>query len=79
VFPSAAGAHHLSFFETRSGRAVVAVQNNLINLEGLNAGTLTVHDVATGERLGELDLRARDGLLPESIESAFGAGHDYHH
>jgi hypothetical protein len=79
VFPSAAGAHHLSFFETRSGRAVVAVQNNLINLDGLNAGTLTVHDVATGEQLGELDLRARDGLLPESIESAFGAGHDYHH
>jgi hypothetical protein len=79
VFPSAAGAHHLSFFETRSGRAVVAVQNNLINLDGLNAGTLTVHDVASGELLGELDLRARDGLLPESIESAFGAGHDYHH
>jgi hypothetical protein len=69
----------MSFFATRSGRDVVAVQNNLINIDGLNEGTLTVLDVATGERLGTADLRTRYNLLPESIESAFGAGHDYHH
>ena len=58
---------------------VIAVQNNLINLEGRNVGTLTVHDVETTELLGTVDLRNDHEILPESIESAFGAGHDYHH
>lgn len=79
TFDTGAGAHHMSFFQTRSGRDVMAVQNNLINLDGLNAGTLTVHDVETTELLGTVDLRNDHGILPESIESAFGAGHDYHH
>lgn len=79
LMPTAAGAHHMQFFETRSGRDVMVVQNNLIDYEGLNAGTLSVLDVQTGEVLGTVDMRNRDGLLPESIESAFGAGHDYHH
>jgi hypothetical protein len=77
--PAGAGAHHMTFFETRSGREVVAVQNNLLNLDGLNSGLLTVVDIYTGAVLGIVDMPAEYGLMPESVESAFGHGHDYHH
>jgi hypothetical protein len=76
---AAPGAHHMVFFETRSGRDAIVIQNNLINIDGLNEGTLTVHDTLTGELIGEVDLPATEQLLPESIESAFGHGHDIHH
>jgi hypothetical protein len=77
--PAGAGAHHMTFFETQSGREVVAVQNNLLNLDGLNSGLLTVVDIYTGEVLATLDMPTEYGLMPESVESAFGHGHDYHH
>jgi hypothetical protein len=77
--PAGEGAHHMSFFTTRSGREVVAVQNNLLNIDGLNSGLLTVVDIYSGEILGTIDMPAQYGLMPESIESAFGHGHDYHH
>lgn len=77
--PAGLGAHHMTFFETESGREVVAVQNNLLNLDGLNSGLITVVDIMTGEVLAELDMPAEYGLMPESVESAFGHGHDYHH
>ncbi|MCL4301529.1 MAG: hypothetical protein KJ077_37860 [Anaerolineae bacterium] len=79
TLPAGPGAHHMAFFETESEREVVVVQNNLLNGEGLNAGTLTVADIHTGELLKTLDLPTEYGLLPESIELAFGHGHDYHH
>jgi len=79
TLPAGAGAHHMVFFETESGREVVVVQNNLLNLEGLNAGTLTVVDIHTGELLKTLDLPTEYSLMPEAIELAFGHGHDYHH
>lgn len=79
TLPAGPGAHHMSFFATRSGREVVVVQNNLLNLEGINAGTLMVVDIHSGEVLGTVDMRADYGLLPESIEAAFGHGHDMHH
>ena len=78
-FNTGAGAHHMVFFHTTLGRELVAVQNNLLNLDGLNAGTITVHDIYTGERLRTVDMRSRYGLMPESIEWAYGHGHDYHH
>jgi DNA-binding beta-propeller fold protein YncE len=74
-----AGAHHMAFFETRSGREVLVSQNNLINLAGLNDGTLMVVDIYSGEILGTLDMAAEYGLMPESIEWAFGHGADVHH
>lgn len=74
-----AGAHHMAFFETESGRELVVVQNNLLNVPGLNAGTLQVLDTHTGELVGTVDLPAEDGLMPESIESALGRGADLHH
>lgn len=79
TLPAGAGAHHMAFFQTMSGREVVVIENNLINLEGLNDGTLMVVDIYTGEVLGTLDMRAEYGLLPESIEWAYGHGADTHH
>ena len=79
TLPAGPGAHHMAFFETRSGRELVVVQNNLLNLPGLDAGTLTVLDIHTGEVLGVLDLAAKYGWMPESVEWAYGHGHDYHH
>lgn len=79
TLPAGPGAHHMTFFETRSGREVVVVQNNLLNLEGINAGTLMAVDIHSGEVLQTLDMKATYGLLPESIEAAFGHGHDVHH
>jgi hypothetical protein len=69
----------MTFFDTPSGREVVVVQNNLLNLDGLNAGTLMVVDTHSGEVLKTLDMKTDYGLMPESIEAAFGHGHDVHH
>ena len=78
-FDAGAGAHHLGFFQTESGREAMVVQNNLLNGEGINAGTLTIVDIHSGELLGELNLAADYGMLPESIESAMGNAHFVHH
>jgi hypothetical protein len=78
-FATGAGAHHMVFFRTKGGREVVAVQNNLLNFAGLNAGTITVHDVYTGELLGTADLPSRYDILPESVEGAYGHGDVIHH
>jgi hypothetical protein len=67
------------FFRTEYGREVVAVQNNLLNIAGLNAGTITVHDVNTGELLGTADLPSRYEIMPESVEWAYGHGDVIHH
>lgn len=73
------GAHHMVFFKMKSGREVVAVQNNLLNLPNLNSGTITVVDLLTGEKLGTVDLRNRYGILPESIEGTDGPSNYRHH
>ncbi len=69
----------MAFFETESGRELIVVQNNLINIDGLNEGTLTVHDAHTGELVRSFNMRDEYNALPESIESAFGHGADLHH
>ncbi len=87
------GAHHLIFFTTKSGREVVAVQNNLLNLGdaskndptdvdfmvGLNAHTITVHDLATGERLGSINFREKFNKGVDNVEALFGSGFVAHH
>lgn len=78
-FDAGAGAHHFGFFTTESGREAMVVQNNLLNGEGINAGTFTIVDIHTGELLGTLDLAGDFGLMPESIESAMGNAHFIHH
>jgi len=68
-----------AFFKTKSGKEVVAVQNNLLDLPNLNSGTISVIDINTGKTLGTVDLRNRYGILPESIEGTNGPSSYMHH
>ncbi len=64
------------------GRSLVGRYNcrdDLLNIPGLNGGTLQVIDTHTGEVLKILDLASQHSLMPEAIESAFGHGADLHH
>ncbi|WP_312299752.1 hypothetical protein [Chryseobacterium sp.] len=79
TFTADKGAHHMAFFKTRSGKEVVAVQNNLLNLPNLNSGTISVIEIQTGKTLGTVDLRAKYGILPESIEGTNGPSSYMHH
>jgi hypothetical protein len=88
-----AGAHHMIFFTAPSGRKVVAVQNNLLNLGNaadkdptdvpfiakVNAHSITVHDLQTGERLAKVSFKERYKKGVENIEALFGSGFVHHH
>ncbi|WP_343861553.1 hypothetical protein [Aliiglaciecola litoralis] len=88
-----AGAHHMIFYKTASGKDVIAIQNNLLNLGNaadedptdvdfiakLNHHSLTVHDLATGERLGEINIKERYNKGIDNIEALFGSGFVHHH
>jgi hypothetical protein len=88
-----AGAHHMVFYTTRSGRSVVAVQNNLLNLgnaadddptdvdfiAGVNAHSITVHDLETSERLAAVNFRERYNKGIDNVEALFGSGFVHHH
>ncbi|SDE60520.1 hypothetical protein [Kordiimonas lacus] len=87
------GAHHMIFYTTASGRKVMAVQNNLLNLGNaadndptdvdfiakLNDHSLTVHDLATGERLGTINIKERYNKGIDNVEALFGSGFVHHH
>lgn len=73
------GAHHMVFFKTKKGKEVVAVQNNLLDIPNLNSGTISVIEIETGKTLGTVDLRAKYGILPESIEGTNGPSSYMHH
>jgi hypothetical protein len=87
------GAHHMTFFSTRSGRKVIAVQNNLLNLGNaddndatdvdfiakLNDHSITVSDLETGERLGMVNFKSRYNKGVENLEALFGSGFVHHH
>lgn len=88
-----AGAHHMIFYSTPSGRKVIAVQNNLLNLGNqadndptdvdfiakVNANSITVHDLASGELLAKLDFKERYKKGVENVEALFGSGFVHHH
>jgi hypothetical protein len=90
---TAAGAHHMIFFTAASGRKVIAVQNNLLNLGNkadndptdvdfiakLNDHSITVHDLQTGERLAKVSFKERYKKGVENIEALFGSGFVHHH
>lgn len=87
------GAHHVIFFDTPSGRSVIAVQNNLLNLGNaedndptdvdflakVNAHTITVHDLETGEKLASVNFKERYQKGVENVEGLFGPGFVHHH
>jgi hypothetical protein len=87
------GAHHMIFYPTKSGRQVIAVQNNLLNLGNaadddptdidfiakVNAHTITVHDLETSERLASVNFRERYNKGIDNIEGVFGSGFVHHH
>jgi hypothetical protein len=87
------GAHHMIFFTAPSGRKVIAVQNNLLNLGNaadkdpteipfiakVNANSVTVHDLQSGELLAKLDFKERYKKGVENIEALFGSGFVHHH
>ena len=88
-----AGAHHMIFYTTASGRDVIAVQNNLLNLGNaadndptdvdfiakINHHSLTVHDLQTGERLGEINFKDKFKKGIDNVEALFGPGFVHHH
>ena len=80
-----AGSHHMFFFTTASGREVMAVQNNLLNLgtalgPDLSANTVTIHDVSTGEKLGTIDFEnGPSKSAVEYVDAIFGSGYAHHH
>ena len=44
------------------------VQNNLLNLEGINAGTISVVDFKTGDLVTTLDKFTEQGMMIESLD-----------
>jgi DNA-binding beta-propeller fold protein YncE len=79
TFEAEPGAHHMAFFETAAGRELLVVQNNLLDIPGINAGSLTVIDLHDGATVATLDLATKYGIKAESVESALGHGADLHH
>jgi hypothetical protein len=87
------GAHHMIFYTTASGRKVIAVQNNLLNLGNgadndptdidfiakVNDHTVTVNDLETGQRLASIDFKERYNKGIENVEALFGSGFVHHH
>ncbi|WP_211162683.1 hypothetical protein [Alteromonas ponticola] len=87
------GAHHMIFYSTASGRKLIAIQNNLLNLGNaadndptdvdfiakVNHHSLTVHDLQTGERLGEINFKDKFNKGIDNIEALFGSGFVHHH
>jgi hypothetical protein len=87
------GAHHMIFYPTKSGRQVIAVQNNLLNLGNaadddptdidfiakVNAHTITVHDLETSELIASVNFRERYNKGIDNIEGVFGSGFVHHH
>lgn len=88
-----AGAHHMIFYTTRSGKSVIAVQNNLLNLGNaadndptdidfiakVNDHSITVHDLETSERLASVNFKEMYNKGIDNVEALFGSGFVHHH
>ena len=61
---AAAGAHHVAF--TKDGRYAF-VQNNLLNLPGMDDGSVTVIDLQKGEVVKSMNTLKNQGLNPNLI------------
>jgi len=74
--PTAAGAHHVAF---STDNQYAFVQNNLLNLPGLNDGSISVVDMEKGEKIASIDTLKDQGFNPNCIvllpEWSKGHGH----
>lgn len=59
-----AGAHHILFSDDEK---YMFVNNNLLSLPGMNAGTISAVDLTTGKLIAQLDGFVKQGLLPASL------------
>jgi mannose-6-phosphate isomerase-like protein (cupin superfamily)/DNA-binding beta-propeller fold protein YncE len=64
TLPADAGAHHIVF--SPDGQYMF-VQNNLLNLEKMNAGTISAVTLKTGQLVATIDSFVKQGLQPASI------------
>lgn len=62
--PGAGGSHHVAFTPDEK---VAYVQNALLNIPGINDGSITVIDLEKGEVTGSIDVFKNLGLSPNSI------------
>jgi DNA-binding beta-propeller fold protein YncE len=65
TLPAQYGAHHVLFSPDNQ---YMFVQNNLLNLEGINAGTISVVDFKTGNLVTTLDKFSEQGMMIESLD-----------
>ena len=68
TLPAGAGAHHVLF---SSDNQYMFVQNNLLNLDGINAGTISVVDFQTGKLVDTMDNLVEKGMMIESFDLVF--------
>jgi DNA-binding beta-propeller fold protein YncE len=61
---TAEGAHHVAY--SKDGR-LAFVQNSLLNLPGMNDGSITVIDLGKGEAVASVDTLKEQGFAPNSI------------
>ena len=65
TMPAMPGAHHTLF--SKDGKYMF-VQNNLLNLDGLNSGTISVVHLTSGNLIATIDDTLKQGMMIESIE-----------
>jgi DNA-binding beta-propeller fold protein YncE len=65
TLPAQPGAHHVLF--SGDGQYMF-VQNNLLNLDGLNSGTISVVDLNAGTLVATLDNLVEQGMMIESLD-----------
>jgi DNA-binding beta-propeller fold protein YncE len=70
TLPAMPGAHHTLFSE--DGKYMY-VQNNLLNLDGLNSGTISMVDLASGIQIAIIDDTLENGMMIESIDWIYEA------
>jgi DNA-binding beta-propeller fold protein YncE len=68
TMPAQPGAHHVLFSEDTK---YMFVQNNLLNLDGLNSGTISVIDFASGNLIATIDDLTDKGMMIESLDLIF--------
>ncbi len=65
TLPAQPGAHHVLFSEDGQ---YMFVQNNLLNLDGLNSGTISVVDLNSGNLVATIDDLVEQGMMIESMD-----------